>query len=154
MFTKRFATGTTRTKSTYVEYRHISTLTFQDLHWRRSDKCKSLQGCKEHFCTFILFEVNWLLQPATIEDYKGKYKYEKPPHVYALANDAYSHMLRNCQNQCVIISGESGAGKTEASKVTTRSIVGSQPADHHELHCFCQYLRCRCWQNQEDVAGV
>jgi len=54
---------------------------------------------------------------ATMDDYKGRYKYERPPHVYALANDAYSHMLRNCQNQCVIISGESGAGKTEASKI-------------------------------------
>ena len=61
---------------------------------------------------------------ATIEDYKGKYKYEKPPHVYALANDAYSHMLRNSQNQCVIISGESGAGKTETSKIIMSYIAG------------------------------
>eukprot|EP01127_Copromyxa_protea_P015968 TRINITY_DN4681_c0_g1_i3.p1 TRINITY_DN4681_c0_g1~~TRINITY_DN4681_c0_g1_i3.p1 ORF type:complete len:1023 (+),score=237.78 TRINITY_DN4681_c0_g1_i3:34-3069(+) len=63
--------------------------------------------------------------PATIEDYKGRYKYERPPHVYALANDAYSDMLRNCQNQCVIISGESGAGKTEASKIIMSYIAAA-----------------------------
>lgn len=42
--------------------------------------------------------------------------YENPPHVYGLADEMYRNMLIDRENQCVIISGESGAGKTVAAK--------------------------------------
>ena len=38
------------------------------------------------------------------------------PHIYALTDDCYRNMLIDSENQCVIISGESGAGKTVCAK--------------------------------------
>ncbi|MGH0143983.1 UNVERIFIED_CONTAM: hypothetical protein FKN15_038913 [Acipenser sinensis] len=51
-----------------------------------------------------------------IELYQGAAQYENPPHVYALTDNMYRNMIIDAENQCVIISGESGAGKTVAAK--------------------------------------
>uniref|UniRef100_A0A8C2ZHH2 Myosin-7B n=1 Tax=Cyclopterus lumpus TaxID=8103 RepID=A0A8C2ZHH2_CYCLU len=48
--------------------------------------------------------------------YKGKRRYESPPHIYAVADNAYNDMLRNRENQSMLITGESGAGKTVNTK--------------------------------------
>uniref|UniRef100_A0A8C9U5W1 Osteoclast-stimulating factor 1 n=1 Tax=Scleropages formosus TaxID=113540 RepID=A0A8C9U5W1_SCLFO len=51
-----------------------------------------------------------------VEIYQGAAQYENPPHIYALTDNMYRNMMIDTENQCVIISGESGAGKTVAAK--------------------------------------
>jgi myosin-1 len=52
-----------------------------------------------------------------IQMYSSATSYDTAPHIYALAQSAYSNMMQENQPQSVIISGESGAGKTECAKL-------------------------------------
>ncbi|KAJ1942830.1 class II myosin, partial [Linderina pennispora] len=54
--------------------------------------------------------------PQVLKSYENKNRMEQPPHVYAIAEGAFRNMVSYRESQCVIISGESGAGKTEAAK--------------------------------------
>ncbi|CAF4624137.1 unnamed protein product [Rotaria socialis] len=51
-----------------------------------------------------------------IEMYKGKKREQMPPHIFAIASDAYRLMLQNREDQSILCTGESGAGKTENTK--------------------------------------
>lgn len=55
-----------------------------------------------------------------VQMYAGRRKGELDPHLFAIAEDAYRCMIREGKNQTVIVSGESGAGKTVSAKYIMR----------------------------------
>ncbi|KAF8921950.1 P-loop containing nucleoside triphosphate hydrolase protein [Mucidula mucida] len=72
----------------------------------------------------------------TLQKYRGKNRLEVPPHVFGIAESAYYNMNAYHENQCVIISGESGAGKTEAAKRIMQYIAavsGGQDSSIQEI---------------------
>jgi len=62
-------------------------------------------------CTFVdIYNENYIRQ------YQNVNFYEMPPHIFAMADQMYRIMKQENRDQCCLISGESGSGKTEASK--------------------------------------
>ncbi|KAF8334031.1 myosin 5 [Cantharellus anzutake] len=70
-----------------------------------------------------------LYGPETIQAYTGRKKGELEPHLFAIAEDAHTNMRKDRIGQTIIVSGESGAGKTESAKLIMRflaSVNGSE----------------------------
>ncbi|CAL8314597.1 unnamed protein product [Arctogadus glacialis] len=68
--------------------------------------------------------------------YKGHALGENPPHLFAIVNASYTKMMDAKHNQVIIISGESGSGKTEATKLVLRYLA----AIHHKNNITQQIL--------------
>ncbi|XP_057676304.1 unconventional myosin-Ic-like [Corythoichthys intestinalis] len=66
-----------------------------------------------------------------MERYRGVSFYEISPHIYAVSDNTYRAMRTTSRDQCILISGESGAGKTEASKKILLYYAATCPASHH-----------------------
>ena len=57
-----------------------------------------------------------IYSPRVLKIYQGKRRNETPPHLWAITETAYRNMLTTNKNQSMLITGESGAGKTENTK--------------------------------------
>ncbi|KAL7403896.1 hypothetical protein ABVT39_006572 [Epinephelus coioides] len=68
--------------------------------------------------------------------YAGRGLSDNPPHLFAIANLSYTTMMDAKKEQCIVISGESGSGKTEATKLILRYLT----AIHHKCNVSQQIL--------------
>ncbi|XP_062324379.1 unconventional myosin-VI-like isoform X5 [Osmerus eperlanus] len=71
------------------------------------------------------YDIPKLYSPETIKQYHGRSLGTLPPHVYAIADKAYRDMRVLKMSQSIIVSGESGAGKTENTKFVLRYLTSS-----------------------------
>ncbi|XP_078062807.1 myosin-10-like isoform X1 [Mustelus asterias] len=67
-----------------------------------------------------------------VEMYRGKKRHEVPPHIYAISETAYRSMLQDREDQSILCTGESGAGKTENTKKVIQYLA--HVASSHKGH--------------------
>ncbi|XP_063066793.1 myosin heavy chain, fast skeletal muscle-like [Engraulis encrasicolus] len=88
-----------------------------------------LYNLKERYAAWMIYTYSglfcvtvnpykWLpvYDPAVVSAYRGKKRMEAPPHIFSVSDNAYQFMLQDRENQSVLITGESGAGKTVNTK--------------------------------------
>ena len=72
-------------------------------------------------------QISGLYTPELIRKYRGRYTWELAPHVYAVAEDSYRALMSSHLDQVILITGESGAGKTEAAKKVMEYVAAVSP---------------------------
>ncbi|XP_064629701.1 unconventional myosin-VI-like isoform X2 [Lineus longissimus] len=71
------------------------------------------------------YEIPTLYSTQTIKKYQGRSLGTMPPHVYAIADKSYRDMKAFKESQSIVVSGESGAGKTESTKYILKYLTES-----------------------------
>ncbi|KAL0985675.1 hypothetical protein UPYG_G00160330 [Umbra pygmaea] len=81
-------------------------------------------------------QISGLYSSAVVDQYSKHHLGELPPHIFAVANECYRCLWKRQDSQCVLISGESGAGKTESTKlllqflsVMSQNSAGTPPSE-------------------------
>ncbi|XP_066560793.1 myosin heavy chain, fast skeletal muscle-like [Amia ocellicauda] len=88
-----------------------------------------LYNLKERYAAWMIYTYSglfcvtvnpykWLpvYNPEVVTAYRGKKRMEAPPHIFSVSDSAYQNMLTDRENQSILITGESGAGKTVNTK--------------------------------------
>ncbi|KAM7217863.1 myosin-2 [Rhypophila decipiens] len=73
--------------------------------------------------------VDSLYVPGMVQVYAGKQRATQAPHLFAIAEEAFMDMLRDGKNQTIVVSGESGAGKTVSAKYIMRYFATRESPD-------------------------
>jgi myosin-5 len=95
-------------------------------------------GCTQTYTGSILVAVNPYKQlprlygAAAIECYRGKPRGSNPPHVYAMADKVHRALAAERASQSVIVSGESGAGKTETCKAVMKFLLAVRGGEQQQ----------------------
>ncbi|XP_059584607.1 unconventional myosin-X isoform X3 [Alligator mississippiensis] len=76
-----------------------------------------------------------LYDRTTVEQYSRHHLGEISPHIFAVANECYRCLWKRHDNQCILISGESGAGKTESTKLILKFLSAMS---QHSLELSCK----------------
>ncbi|KAF2253669.1 hypothetical protein BU26DRAFT_227863 [Trematosphaeria pertusa] len=74
--------------------------------------------------------VDSLYVPGMVQVYAGKQRSYGAPHLFAIAEEAFADMLRDERNQTIVVSGESGAGKTVSAKYIMRYFATRESPDN------------------------
>lgn len=67
------------------------------------------------------------------QKYSGKSRSDNPPHIFAIADICHQALIHQKQNQAIVISGESGAGKTESANLLLKQLVFLGKAPNRSL---------------------
>ncbi|TGO63939.1 hypothetical protein BOTNAR_0094g00160 [Botryotinia narcissicola] len=73
--------------------------------------------------------VDSLYVPGMVQVYAGRQRATQAPHLFAIAEEAFADMLRSQKNQTIVVSGESGAGKTVSAKYIMRYFATRESPD-------------------------
>ncbi|KAJ5610077.1 hypothetical protein N7510_006796 [Penicillium lagena] len=73
--------------------------------------------------------VDSLYVPQMVQVYAGKQRASQAPHLFAIAEEAFADMIRDGKNQTIVVSGESGAGKTVSAKYIMRYFATRESSD-------------------------
>ncbi|RYO79871.1 hypothetical protein DL766_000943 [Monosporascus sp. MC13-8B] len=74
--------------------------------------------------------VDSLYVPGMVQVYAGKQRETQAPHLFAIAEEAFMKMVKDGKNQTVVVSGESGAGKTVSAKYIMRYFATRESPDN------------------------
>lgn len=74
--------------------------------------------------------VDSLYVPGMVQVYAGKQRATQAPHLFAIAEEAFADMIRDAKNQTIVVSGESGAGKTVSAKYIMRYFATRESPEH------------------------
>lgn len=74
--------------------------------------------------------VDSLYVPGMVQVYAGKQRATQAPHLFAIAEEAFADMIRDSKNQTIVVSGESGAGKTVSAKYIMRYFATRESPDN------------------------